>query len=144
MLLARAVRPVVAAGVCALVLMGMVFIGGPVAIATEALTPTVVEVLEFRVPAEDRERFIELDDRVWTAALRQQPGFVHKSIWLPPENPEAVTFVIYWTNREAWHAFPAELQAELDRQMSPYNTLFVKGWDYTLRQPPPFGSSLAE
>lgn len=66
----------------------------------------VIEWLQFRVPAESRERFIQLDDQIWTAALRTYPGFLSKETWISPEDEAVITFVIRWRTREEWKAIP--------------------------------------
>ena len=90
----------------------------------------VLEWLEFRVDATEREEFLLKDEQVWTAALRQQPGFLHKSSVLSPNNSEFVGFLIYWANREEWKAFPEELIIELDRQMQPTSAELISSREY--------------
>ncbi|MBF2034042.1 MAG: TIGR03792 family protein [Leptolyngbyaceae cyanobacterium T60_A2020_046] len=72
----------------------------------------VVEWLKFRVPADQRERYIQIDDEIWTAALRGYPGFLSKETWIDPNDDESVIFVIHWRTRAEWKAIPeADLQA---------------------------------
>lgn len=72
----------------------------------------VIEWLKFRLAPEHRETYIELDTEIWTAALRQYPGFVSKEVWIDPTDSATVVFVIRWASREQWKAISA---AELDR-----------------------------
>lgn len=66
----------------------------------------VIEWLEFQVPVADRERYVQLDDQVWTPALQGYPGFLSKEAWIDPHDLERVVFVIQWQSREAWKAIP--------------------------------------
>ena len=97
--------------------------------------PVVVEWLEFRVPVEEQADFLAKDEQIWTAALRQQPGFLHKSIWTSPERPESVTLAIYWASRDDWSAFPEPLIEELDRQMQPTNAELVDAREFRVQHP---------
>ena len=97
--------------------------------------PVVVEWLEFRVPVDEQEEFLIKDEQIWTAALRQQPGFLHKSVWTSPKEPESVTLAIYWASRDDWSAFPAPLIEELDRQMQPTNAVLVDAREYRVQNP---------
>ncbi|MEM8714831.1 MAG: TIGR03792 family protein [Cyanobacteria bacterium P01_G01_bin.4] len=97
--------------------------------------PVVVEWLEFRVPLEEQAEFLAKDEQIWTAALRQQSGFLHKSIWTSPDRPEFVTLAIYWASREDWFAFPEALIDELDRQMQPTNAELVDSREFRVLNP---------
>ncbi|MEO0687855.1 MAG: TIGR03792 family protein [Cyanobacteria bacterium J06649_11] len=89
-----------------------------------------LEWLEFRVDAAERDDFLRKDEQIWTAALQQQPGFLHKSVVLSPNDPEFVGFLIYWSSREEWKAFPEELLVELDRQMQPTSAVLTRSLEY--------------
>ncbi|WP_008318466.1 TIGR03792 family protein [Leptolyngbya sp. PCC 6406] len=64
----------------------------------------VIEWLEFRVPADQRERYVQLDEEIWTPALRRYPGFLSKETWLDPTDAELVSLMIRWRSREEWKA----------------------------------------
>ena len=113
-------------------------------LAAASPAPVVVEVLQFRVPAAEREAFVVKDKKVWTRALQQQPGFLHKSVWYPPHDPGRVKFVIYWASREQWKAFPPDLQAQLDRQMQPTNAVLEQSEEYVVNSPPNFSSPVGQ
>ncbi len=66
----------------------------------------VIELLKFKVPSQQREIFIHKDDEIWTTALAKYPGFLGKEVWINPNVPEEVTFVIQWATREQWKAIP--------------------------------------
>lgn len=73
----------------------------------------VIEWLKFRVPASQRERYIQLDDEIWTSALQGYPGFLSKETWISPVDEEVVIFVIRWRTREDWKAIPEAQLAEI-------------------------------
>lgn len=80
----------------------------------------VIEQLTFRVSPGGQRRFIEADSRIWGSALASFPGFLHKEVWLDPQDLELVILTIYWASESHWQAFPAEKIQQLDQQMSPY------------------------
>lgn len=66
----------------------------------------VVEWLKFQVDSESREKFIQQDEIIWTAALSTYPGFMGKEVWIEPNAPGKVIFVIRWQTREQWKSIP--------------------------------------
>ncbi|PSN18542.1 TIGR03792 family protein [filamentous cyanobacterium CCP5] len=68
----------------------------------------VIEWLTFEMAPEHRERFIQADTEIWTAALSQYSGFVSKEIWIDPARENQVTAVIRWSTREAWKSIPGD------------------------------------
>lgn len=66
----------------------------------------VVEWLKFQVEEELREQFIQQDEAIWTKALSNYPGFIGKEVWIDPDTPEKVVFVIRWQTREQWKSIP--------------------------------------
>ena len=89
----------------------------------------VIEWLTFRVPAAERERFIQVDDEIWTAALQTYPGFISKETWISPVEEEAIIFVIRWHTREEWKAIP---EADLAAIETRFNEAL--DFDYTLEE----------
>ena len=82
-----------------------------VATAHANATPTpkpsmVIEWLKFKVPPAQRQRYLTVDDEIWTSALATYPGFVDKTTWLDPGHDDEVIFVISWATREQWKAIP--------------------------------------
>ncbi|NEQ44404.1 MAG: TIGR03792 family protein [Leptolyngbya sp. SIOISBB] len=86
----------------------------------------VIEWLKFRMSAENRERYIRIDDEIWTPALKQYDGFISKETWISPDDPEVVIFVIRWETREQWFSIPEDELAEINTRFD--NAL---GFDYT-------------
>lgn len=75
--------------------------------ATPTPTPSmVIEWLKFKVPPAQRERYLVIDDEIWTPALANYPGFLGKTTWLDPAHDDEVIFVISWATREQWKAIP--------------------------------------
>lgn len=87
----------------------------------------VIEWLQVRVPAEQRERYIKIDDEIWTAALSDYPGFISKETWLSPDDPELVIFVIRWRTREEWFSIPEDELADVNARFDE-----ALGFEYTL------------
>jgi uncharacterized protein (TIGR03792 family) len=74
----------------------------------------VIEWLQFRVPPEQRERFIQIDEEIWTPAIAKYPGYQGKAIWISPAALDEVAFVIHWASREQWFSIPAEELAPIE------------------------------
>ncbi|MEM9157371.1 MAG: TIGR03792 family protein [Cyanobacteria bacterium P01_F01_bin.33] len=100
--------------------------------STALPTTTAIEILEFRIPVERQAEFIKRDEKIWGAALKQQPGFLYRQVWSVPDAPDRVKIAIYWASREQWKAFPTDLQSELDRQMQPFDSALVNVEEYAL------------
>ncbi|OUL21693.1 cyanobacterial protein, TIGR03792 family [Nostoc sp. T09] len=68
----------------------------------------VIELLKFKIAAEMRETYIQKDAEIWTTALAKYPGFLGKEVWINPNDPTEIIFVIRWATREHWQAIPPE------------------------------------
>ncbi|MBE7380869.1 MAG: TIGR03792 family protein [Leptolyngbya sp. SIO1E4] len=99
----------------------------------------IIEWLKFRVPADQRERYVQLDDEIWTAALQTYPGFLSKETWISPEDEEAVILVIRWRTREEWKAIPedelAEIEARFDEAV-PFEYILENVKEFQVRRFP--------
>ncbi|AFY56747.1 putative cyanobacterial protein, TIGR03792 family [Rivularia sp. PCC 7116] len=71
----------------------------------------VIELLKFRISPKDREKYIQRDAEIWTAALVDYPGFLGKELWINPNDPEELVMVIRWETRQQWKSI---LQEEID------------------------------
>jgi uncharacterized protein (TIGR03792 family) len=72
----------------------------------------VIELLKFKVAPDLQENFIQKDAEIWTTALAEYPGFLGKEVWLNPDDPSEVTFIIRWETFEHLDAIPEqELEA---------------------------------
>jgi uncharacterized protein (TIGR03792 family) len=80
--------------------------------------PTTLEILRFRVPPGRADDFVARNERLWTPALREMPGFLGRSIVRGEEDPDEVTILVRWRDRADMDAFPRERMAELDRRMA--------------------------
>ncbi len=76
----------------------------------------IIEWLRFKVPPEKWEAFIQRDEEVWTAGLKNLPGFLGKEIWVDSVENEVV-ILIRWETREQWKSVLQSTIDELDRQM---------------------------
>ncbi|WP_017318064.1 TIGR03792 family protein [Mastigocladopsis repens] len=72
----------------------------------------IIELLKVKVPPEQREKYIQKDAEIWTAALAKHPGFLGKEVWSNPKDATEVVLVIHWATKEHWKAIPqVELEA---------------------------------
>ncbi len=78
----------------------------------------VIEWLKFTVDSDSREKFIQKDEAVWTANLSTYPGFLGKEVWLEPNAPDKVIFIIRWQTRQQWKSIPMEDLAAIEREFS--------------------------
>ncbi|MGF1493507.1 MAG: TIGR03792 family protein [Microcoleaceae cyanobacterium] len=93
----------------------------------------VIEWLEFRIPPDKQEAFIQRDEEVWTQGLKQLQGFIGKEVWTDP-NRERVILVIRWETREAWKSVPARTIRALDRQMGELRYPITHSLEYRVRK----------
>jgi uncharacterized protein (TIGR03792 family) len=77
----------------------------------------VVEFLTFRVPADRRGEWIDLEGEVWSTFLEAQPGFVRKELWESAEADDELHAVIWWEGYEPWKAISMETVAAVDEAM---------------------------
>ena len=100
----------------------------------------VIEWLGFEVKPELREKFIKEDEKIWTAALNSQDGFLGKEVWLDPRLEDRVYFVIRWQTRQQWKAVPMDLlvetEAEFMKAMGQENYQMIESKEYQIRKFP--------
>ncbi len=101
-------------------------------LATEVFAMPVVEVLRFRIPVAEQATFLELDAAVWGQALKQQPGYVGRSLWRSPTDPDILQINITWETRALWKAFPEAKLADLDAQMGHFAAALEQVSEYEL------------
>lgn len=89
----------------------------------------VIEWLKMRMPADQRENYIQVDDEIWTPFLQQYPGFISKETWISPDDPEVVIFVIRWRTREEWFSIP---EADLEKVTDRFDEAI--GFEYSLEE----------
>lgn len=93
----------------------------------------VIEWLEFDVPLEQRNAFIERDREVWTEGLKQFKGFIGKEVWIDAKT-QRVILVIRWQSQQAWDAVPQTTIEQLDRQMGELSLPIAKSNKYQVRK----------
>lgn len=89
----------------------------------------IIEWLRFKVPPEKREAFIQRDEEVWTAGLKNFPGFLGKEILVDSVENEVV-MLIRWESREKWKSVPQSTIDELDRQMGDLQIAIAESREY--------------
>ncbi|MBX2866197.1 MAG: TIGR03792 family protein [Leptolyngbyaceae cyanobacterium MAG.088] len=87
----------------------------------------VIEWLKFRLDPSQRDRYLALDDEIWTSALATYPGFLDKTTWLDPDHDDEVIFVISWATREQWKAIPEPDLEEINQRFDQ-----ALGFDYEM------------
>lgn len=75
----------------------------------------VIEWQRIRVRPDLRERYIELDDEVWTEGLSREPGFLGKEVWLGEDGREVV-LVIRWRSEVDWQGIARRRLEEMERR----------------------------
>ncbi|MEG3896150.1 MULTISPECIES: TIGR03792 family protein [unclassified Microcoleus] len=93
----------------------------------------VIECLRFKVPPEKWEAFIRRDEEVWTAGLRNFPGFLGKEILVDAVENEVV-MLIRWETREQWKSVPQSTIDELDDQMGDLQIAIAESREYQVRK----------
>jgi uncharacterized protein (TIGR03792 family) len=78
----------------------------------------VIELLKVKIPSEQREKFIQKDAEIWTAALAKYPGFLGKEVWINPNDGTEVTLIIRWATREQWKAIPQADLVAIDQKFT--------------------------
>ena len=89
----------------------------------------VIEWLRFKVPPEKWEAFIQRDEEVWTAGLKNFPGYLGKEIWVDSVENEVV-MLIRWETREHWKSVLQSTIDELDRQMGDLQIAIAESREY--------------
>ena len=78
----------------------------------------VIELLKVEVAAEYQEKYLQIDQEIWTKAIAQFPGFINKEVWLNSYAPTEVILIIRWRSREEWKAISVQLLEEIERQFA--------------------------
>jgi uncharacterized protein (TIGR03792 family) len=89
----------------------------------------IIEWLRFKVPPEKWEAFIQRDEEVWTAGLKNFPGFLGKEIWVAWVENEVV-MLIRWETREQWKSVLQSTIDELDRQRGDLQIAIAESREY--------------
>ncbi len=78
----------------------------------------VIEFLKFKIASQTWEIYIQKDAEIWTTALAQYPGFLGKEVWLNPQDPTEIIFVIRWATKEQWQAISPEELAAIEQKFA--------------------------
>lgn len=105
----------------------------------------VIEWLKMKVNPDLREKFIQIDEKIWTAQLAQNPGFAGKEVWIDPNHADQVVLVIRWTDREAWKSIPIEqlnkTEQQFAQQMGKDTYQLIEAGEYQIRKFPQTSNS---
>ena len=83
----------------------------------------VVEVLRLKVPAADREAWLEAERQSWEPWLQAQSGFLERRIYWDADSEEGV-LLIHWASRRQWHGIAT---AEVERVQERFDQLARQG-----------------
>ena len=78
----------------------------------------VIEWLKFTVDYKSREQFVQKDEAIWTANLATYPGFLGKEVWIEPDAPNKIIFVIRWQTRQQWKSIPMKDLVAIEKNFS--------------------------
>jgi uncharacterized protein (TIGR03792 family) len=100
----------------------------------------VIEWLGFQIQPELREKFIQEDEKIWTAVLSRADGFLSKEIWIEPNKSDRIFMIIRWQTREQWKAVPIDLLNETEAKfmtaMGKDNYKMIEAKEYQIRKFP--------
>lgn len=89
--------------------------------------PTI-EILVVNIPSGDMDRYLLLDDQIWTSFLKQQNGFLNKhnllSTHTSSNNASEVYHIIEWSSYKQWKAIPID-------QLTKISNEFIQSLGYT-------------
>lgn len=86
----------------------------------------VVEFLTFTVDPDEQAQWLDTDEKIWTAFLRRQPGFLSKQTWTDRTHPDQMHAVIVWTDEASWKAIPSDALAATDEAMGQWRRPLVE------------------
>ena len=99
----------------------------------------IIELLKFKIAPEHREKFIQKDAQIWTAALANYPGFLAKEVWINPNDPTELITVNRWETREQWQSIPQEevdaINQSFDKEFG-FSYEMVESSEYQVRKFP--------
>lgn len=96
--------------------------------------PVKYFVLELEKP-ETRECFLKLDAEIWTAFLKQQPGFLSKQIWIDDAAPQTLHMIIAWQSKEEWEQIAQEEWRQTEQ-------FFTREYGFSYRVKNPYAEKL--
>ena len=99
----------------------------------------VIELLKFKIDPKQREKYIQRDAEIWTAALVNYPGFLGKELWINPNDPAELVMVIRWETREQWKSILQEeinaIEKRFDKDLG-FSYEMVESSEYQVRKFP--------
>lgn len=74
-------------------------------------------MLIFEVAESERDRWLEVEEQVWSRYLETRPGFAGKQMWVEDGDPQRVHAVIWWESMADWEAVPSSEVEATDTAM---------------------------
>lgn len=97
-----------------------------------------IEYLRFQIKPGFQARFLELDEKLWTQKLAENPGFHKKEVWLNPEDPTDLVVIVWWSSREQWKSITPEDVQAIDEQFTAAigegNSELIEAREYRLNE----------
>lgn len=84
----------------------------------QGIKSVIIELLKVRIPPEQREKYIQKDAEIWTAALAKHRGFLGKEVWINPNDSTEVVLVIQWATKEDWKAISQIELEDIERKFT--------------------------
>lgn len=75
------------------------------------------ELLTFHIPNDQRDRWIERDEEVWSTFLAGQEGYAGKQVWIPEDPDEPISVVVWWDSKQSWMQITDSQIAAVDAKM---------------------------
>jgi uncharacterized protein (TIGR03792 family) len=85
--------------------------------------PVVVEILRLKVPAADREAWLQAERQSWEPWLQKQSGFLERRVYWDAASEEGV-LLIHWASRQQWQGIAA---AQVERVQERFDQLARRG-----------------
>ena len=95
----------------------------------------VIEWLKVTVEKDEIDRYIQLDQAIWTPVLAACDGFHKKEVWWSPDGE--IVMVVWWNTREQWKSIPEATLDETDRTFTEalgYPVKFLEAREYNMTE----------
>jgi uncharacterized protein (TIGR03792 family) len=84
---------------------------------TPKANPMVIEWLKIHVPAAKHDAYLFHDKAIWSETLSRYPGYIGKTVWHEPAEPDYLVLIISWHSLRQWKAVPQDVLNDTDTRM---------------------------
>jgi uncharacterized protein (TIGR03792 family) len=85
--------------------------------SNERLSEMVIEWLKIHVPAAKQDAYLFHDKAIWSETLSRYPGYIGKTVWHEPAEPDYLVLIISWHSLRQWKAVPQDVLEATDARM---------------------------